>query len=177
MAKQLLKLNRLSGPKKLSQYLFIYSLRTLHKRHSFESLAHEEVESQRNQLLVSVYLNLWISYIKIKSFCDSIKYCNSSLKLDPKNVKSLFRRGLAFHGLKDYQMARDDFMAYLRHESNNKAARNHLIFCNNAIKAETQVNRNTFTKLFAKQTLQKNDENKVSVDIQDKEEIDCANIY
>jgi hypothetical protein len=30
--------------------------------------------------------------------------------------------------------------------------------------------------LFAKQTLQKKEENKVSAHIQDKEEIDCANI-
>jgi hypothetical protein len=30
--------------------------------------------------------------------------------------------------------------------------------------------------LFAKQTLQKKEENKLSADIQDKEEIDCANI-
>jgi hypothetical protein len=66
-------------------------------------------------------------------------------------------------------------VATLRHEPNNKA-RNHLIFCNNAIKAKTQINRNIFTKSFAKQTPQKKKENKVSAHIQDKEEIDCANI-
>jgi hypothetical protein len=45
-----------------------------------------------------------------------------------------------------------------------------------AIKVETQINRNTFTKLFAKQTLRKKEENKFSAHIKDKEEIDCANI-
>ncbi len=56
--------------------------------------------------------------------------------MDPKSLKALFRRGLTFHGLKDYRMARDDFVATLLHEPNNKATRNYLIFCNNAIKAE-----------------------------------------
>ncbi len=56
--------------------------------------------------------------------------------MDPKNATALFRRGLAFHGLKDYRMARDDFVATLHYEPNNKEARNHLIVCNNAIKAE-----------------------------------------
>jgi hypothetical protein len=46
----------------------------------------------------------------------------------------------------------------------------------NAIKVETQINRNIFTKLFAKQTLRKKEENKFSAHTQDKEVIDCVNI-
>lgn len=53
-------------------------------------------------------LNSAVVELKLGNYQDVIFTCNEALKLDPKSVKALFRRGQAKSALKLYESALDD---------------------------------------------------------------------
>ena len=97
-----------------------------------------------------------MAYLKVDNFVEAIKNCDKALAIDAKNEKGLFRRGQAYFGQKDYDLAKNDFNAVLQLDPNNKAAKNQLILAANAIKAQLEKERTTYRnmfELFAKQDL------------------------
>ncbi|CAG2183622.1 unnamed protein product, partial [Oppiella nova] len=81
------------------------------------------------------------------------------------NEKGLFRRGQAYFGQKDYDLARNDFNAVLQLDPNNKAAKNQLVLSLNAIKAQLEKEKTTYRNMFerfAKQDLKKESKTKES---------------
>lgn len=107
-----------------------------------------EDKAKRDALILAAHLNLAMSYLKCSEYNEAVKQCDSALEIDAKNEKGLFRRGLARFGQKEYELAKNDFNAVLTLDANNKAAKNQIIACNNAIKAELERDRKTYRNMF-----------------------------
>ena len=115
-----------------------------------------ELKAQSNELLLAGYLNLAMAYLKVENYSEAIKNCDKALAIDKDNEKGLFRRGQAYYGQKEYELARNDFNAVLKLDPNNKAAKNQLVLSLNAIKAQLEKEKTTYRnmfELFAKQDL------------------------
>jgi FK506-binding protein 4/5 len=107
-----------------------------------------ELKTKSNELLLAGYLNLAMAYLKLDNYSEAIKNCDKALGIDPKNEKGLFRRGQAYFGQKDYDLAKNDFNAVLQLDPNNKAAKNQLLSCINAIKAQLEKEKSTYRNMF-----------------------------
>lgn len=71
---------------------------------------------------VSVYfVNRAMAHLKTNSFLEAEKDCTRGIQLQPKNVKALWRRGIALRELGRVIEARRDFEAGLAIEPNNKS--------------------------------------------------------
>ncbi|BFU18289.1 chaperone protein dnaK, putative [Entamoeba histolytica HM-1:IMSS-B] len=64
----------------------------------------EEID-KCNQMKLSLYLNLALCYLKVDKLNKALDNAESALKIDGKNVKGLFRKGMALNGLKKYEEA------------------------------------------------------------------------
>ncbi|KAL7335862.1 hypothetical protein PS15p_201278 [Mucor circinelloides] len=67
------------------------------------------------------FVNRAMAYLKTNSFLEAEKDCSRGLQLQPKNVKALWRRGIALRELGRHNEARKDFEAGLMIEPNNKS--------------------------------------------------------
>lgn len=117
-----------------------------------------ELKTKSEELLLAGYLNLSMAYLKVDNYLEVIKNCDKALEIDPNNEKGLFRRGQAYYGQKEYDLALKEFNAVLKLDPNNKAAKNQLVLCNNAIKVQIQKEKSTYRnmfELFAKQDREK----------------------
>ena len=115
-----------------------------------------ELKAQSQELLLAGHLNLAMAYLKVDNFAEAVKNCDKALAIDANNEKGLFRRGQAYLGLKEYDLAKNDFQAVLKLDPNNKAAKNQLLQCVQAIKAQLEKEKTTYRnmfELFAKQDL------------------------
>jgi len=65
--------------------------------------------------------NLAACHLKLEQFEDVCKVCGKVLSCDSDNVKCLYRRGVAYSKLNDYELARKDFTRAKELEPNNKA--------------------------------------------------------
>ena len=52
--------------------------------------------------------NRALAFLKCNEFKKALDDCNAANKLDPKNIKAIWRRISAFRGLKEYQKALED---------------------------------------------------------------------
>ena len=52
--------------------------------------------------------NRALAFLKCNEFKKALDDCNAANKLDPKNIKAIWRRISAFRGLKEYQRALED---------------------------------------------------------------------
>ncbi|XP_076326507.1 peptidyl-prolyl cis-trans isomerase FKBP4-like [Tachypleus tridentatus] len=116
----------------------------------FEKYDEEERKKQCETLLLAAHLNLAMCYLKVDNNKEAISSCDKALEKDPNNVKGFFRRGQARMGLKDYDIAKEDFEMVLKLDNNNKAARNQIVLCNNKIKEYKQREKNTYRNMFEK---------------------------
>ena len=115
-----------------------------------------DLKAQSSELLLAGHLNLAMAYLKVDNFVEVIKNCDKALAIDPNNEKGLFRRGQAYYGQKEYDLAKNDFTAVLKLDPNNKAAKNQLLLTVQAIKAQLEKEKTTYRnmfELFAKQDL------------------------
>ncbi|GFR29616.1 inactive peptidyl-prolyl cis-trans isomerase FKBP6 [Trichonephila clavata] len=69
------------------------------------SVANEEEDKQRNEYLLKLYLNLSICYLNVQNPQKALIYADLALKLDPDNVKGLFRMGKALYLAGSYDRA------------------------------------------------------------------------
>lgn len=75
----------------------------------FKDQTTEDVEKKLLDEFQLVNLtNLAATELKLKKFVDVIFSCNAAIKLDPKNSKAFYRRGMAHAELKNYELALDD---------------------------------------------------------------------
>ncbi|NXJ79619.1 TOM34 protein, partial [Trogon melanurus] len=70
----------------------------------------------------ATYTNRALCYLSLKQYQDAVQDCTEALRLDPKNVKALYRRAQAFKELKDYKASVADIKSLLKTEPKNTAA-------------------------------------------------------
>ncbi|XP_014796714.1 PREDICTED: mitochondrial import receptor subunit TOM34 [Calidris pugnax] len=70
----------------------------------------------------ATYTNRALCYLTLKQYKDAVQDCTEALRLDPKNVKALYRRAQALKELKDYKSSIADIKSLLKTEPKNTAA-------------------------------------------------------
>ncbi|NXQ79170.1 TOM34 protein, partial [Nyctibius grandis] len=70
----------------------------------------------------ATYTNRALCYLTLKQYKEAVQDCTEALRLDPKNVKALYRRAQALKGLKDYRSSIADIKSLLKTEPKNTAA-------------------------------------------------------
>ncbi|NWW72286.1 TOM34 protein, partial [Climacteris rufus] len=70
----------------------------------------------------ATYTNRALCYLALKQYKAAAQDCTEALKLDPKNVKALYRRAQALKELKDYKSSIGDIKSLLKTEPKNTAA-------------------------------------------------------
>lgn len=113
-------------------------------------VADKEIESERNSLLLASYLNASLCQLKLKDYFDAKNSASAALKIDPKNVKALFRRGQAFLSLAEPQFASDDFKKCLEIDPNNTAAKTQLATCGKILKEQLKKEKQIYANMFDK---------------------------
>jgi tetratricopeptide (TPR) repeat protein len=80
-------------------------------------------DEQVKALLVTLQNNLSMVFFKQNKMKVSRDVATKSLKIEPKNVKALYRRSMAHRKMGDLEKARDDLKEALKYEPNNAAVR------------------------------------------------------
>ncbi|KAM9285759.1 mitochondrial import receptor subunit TOM34 [Morus bassanus] len=70
----------------------------------------------------ATYTNRALCYLTLKQYKEAVQDCTEALRLDPKNVKALYRRAQALKELKDYKSSIADSKSLLKIEPKNTAA-------------------------------------------------------
>ncbi|NXC16604.1 TOM34 protein, partial [Corythaeola cristata] len=70
----------------------------------------------------ATYTNRALCYLTLKQYKEAEQDCTEALRLDPKNVKALYRRAQALKELKDYKSSIADIKSLLKTEPKNTAA-------------------------------------------------------
>ncbi|KFQ20274.1 Mitochondrial import receptor subunit TOM34, partial [Mesitornis unicolor] len=70
----------------------------------------------------ATYTNRALCYLNLKQYKEAVQDCTEALRLDPKNVKALYRRAQALKELKDYKSSIADIKSLLKTEPKNTAA-------------------------------------------------------
>ncbi|NXN95518.1 TOM34 protein, partial [Rhinopomastus cyanomelas] len=70
----------------------------------------------------ATYTNRALCYLALKQYKEVAQDCTEALRLDPKNVKALYRRAQALKELKDYKSSIADINSLLKIEPKNTAA-------------------------------------------------------
>ncbi|RLV98732.1 hypothetical protein DV515_00010378 [Chloebia gouldiae] len=70
----------------------------------------------------ATYTNRALCFLTLKQYKEAAQDCTEALKLDPKNVKALYRRAQALKELKDYKSSIADIKSLLKTEPKNTAA-------------------------------------------------------
>lgn len=85
-----------------------------------------ELDGTAQKLLISLYCNAAQAMLKCGDHEGAREMADEALKLDPANIKALFRRGCAHASTAAWELARIDFQEVLRLDPSNDAARTEL---------------------------------------------------
>lgn len=110
----------------------------------------EDLETERDNLIVSAQLNLALCYLKTDQNVEAKDACNEALELSPQNEKALFRRGQAYLGLASPEIAIKDFEEVLKIDEKNTAAAKQIGICNNLIKKQLAKEKKLYANMFDK---------------------------
>jgi len=108
-----------------------------------------EDEETRKSLLLASYLNQAMCNVKLNRNPQAIRNCDDALDMDKHNLKGLYRRGLARIGINEPGLAKEDFLAVLTLEPDNKAAQTQVKLCDKKIAEHQQKEKIIFKKMFA----------------------------
>lgn len=109
-----------------------------------------ELKAERDSLMLAAHLNLAACHLKL-SDCKSAKdQCDKALEFDEKNVKALFRRGQAYIGLYEPQLAKGDFKLALEMDPSNKAVTAQLHVAVKMIQQQKEKDKATYSNMFDK---------------------------
>jgi peptidylprolyl isomerase len=116
------------------------------------SYAVNEGTDEEHALYVSCSLNVAMCSIKLKEWADAVKACTSVLKMDfeEKNIKALYRRGLARINLGLLQEAKEDLMAVYNEDPQNKDVRKALASLKEAHAENKKKEKAAFGGIFNK---------------------------
>nr|XP_019934502.1 PREDICTED: peptidyl-prolyl cis-trans isomerase FKBP4 [Paralichthys olivaceus] len=115
-----------------------------------ESSLSEEDEKKAKALRLAAHLNLAMCFLKLQEPNLALESCDKALELDPSNEKALFRRGEALFGMKEFDMARDNFQQVVQLYPANKAGKSQLALCQKRIKEQHEKDKRIYANMFQK---------------------------
>uniref|UniRef100_A0A182P654 peptidylprolyl isomerase n=1 Tax=Anopheles epiroticus TaxID=199890 RepID=A0A182P654_9DIPT len=101
-------------------------------------------------IMLAIHLNKILCLQKLNHHDEAKVACDDALKIDSKNVKALYRRGMSNLALGDLDRALRDFSTVLEIEPENKAAMNQMTICKHKIKAYNDQQKKVFANMFTK---------------------------
>ncbi|XP_019934502.2 peptidyl-prolyl cis-trans isomerase FKBP4 [Paralichthys olivaceus] len=115
-----------------------------------ESSLSEEDEKKAKALRLAAHLNLAMCFLKLQEPNLALESCDKALELDSSNEKALFRRGEALFGMKEFDMARDNFQQVVQLYPANKAGKSQLALCQKRIKEQHEKDKRIYANMFQK---------------------------
>jgi len=135
-----------------------------------------EHEKKSQQLLLAGFSNQALCHLKLMDGMGAFKACESALKLDPKNVKALFRRGQSAEISQEWEDAIGYFKAVVEVDPKNTAALNKIKFCRNKVMSFKQAQKKKYANMFERTNFKEpdpvltKDDNQTKPDFSDEEE-------
>lgn len=113
---------------------------------SINKIQIEEIES----LKVVSYLNSALCNLKSNRHTQAKNDCENALKIEPTNVKALFRKGEALIGLHELILAKRCFETVLRYEPKNSAVMMKIFECNDKLRSQKKLEKSVYSNMFEK---------------------------
>jgi len=126
----------------------------------YDSSFTDEEKKQANELKLPCYLNLAASYLKEQDYKSVIDNSKKALEIDSKNVKGLWRRGVAYMSSGDWDFAKVDFEAALEIDPENKSVKTSYAQLKKKIAAADKKDRQRFQNLFQRLAEEEKEESK-----------------
>ncbi|KAH8582008.1 TPR repeat-containing [Cryptosporidium sp. chipmunk genotype I] len=101
-----------------------------------------------SELRQSLQLNLAMIYVKIQEWSKAIQVTGQVLKNNSKNVKALYRRGLARLGFGMYEESKEDFQMVLKLDPSNADAHRQLKILRQKIQEDNEKSKSGFSRMF-----------------------------
>ncbi|XP_065355698.1 FK506-binding protein 59 [Calliphora vicina] len=127
-----------------------YALAIKMYKKSVNILTDENNDEECNKLRVAAYSNQALCYQKTNEQFEGKHACDEALKLEPNNIKALYRRGQCNLATNEYKDALVDFQKVLELEPSNKAAQNQIQICKHKIKEANDKEKKIYANMFAK---------------------------
>jgi len=108
------------------------------------------VPDHSKELYISCLNNAAMCLLKIKRYSATVSACSTVLKVDEKNVKALYRRGVASMKAEDFSQAKKDLLFARTIDKENKAVIKACSELKGAITAAKQKEKNMFANIFEK---------------------------
>jgi tetratricopeptide (TPR) repeat protein len=117
-----------------------------------EDVTGNDVPEAERPLYVSCWSNAAMCYVKLKEWSDVTRACNHVLEIESetKNIKALYRRGLARVNLGLYKEAKADLMDAYKIDNANKDVRKALALLKAEIANSKKKEKEAFGGLFNK---------------------------
>jgi len=107
-----------------------------------------DVSSDLKALLVSLYGNCAMVALKLNNYRDALLSSSQVLKYDSENVKSLYRRAVAYNNLGYYDDAKEDLTKILAKDASNASAKKELMQVQRNIKEKKESEKKTYANMF-----------------------------
>eukprot|EP01105_Mastigella_eilhardi_P025338 TRINITY_DN6871_c0_g1_i2.p1 TRINITY_DN6871_c0_g1~~TRINITY_DN6871_c0_g1_i2.p1 ORF type:complete len:496 (+),score=220.68 TRINITY_DN6871_c0_g1_i2:60-1547(+) len=146
--KKRLEGNQLYGQKKIARALKKYK-RALNYVESDYRMSEEEKKKAKS-LKLPCYLNIAACKVLTKEWPEVLENCKKALEIESTNVKALLRRGKAYSGTDDWELAERDFNSVLTQQPDNAEAKKELALLNKKIARQNARDKKTFAGLFQK---------------------------
>lgn len=105
---------------------------------------------ESKKLKIASNNNIALCYQKTNDYFKGRQACIEALKLDPVNIKSLYRRGQCSLAINEFKEALDDFEKVIELEPTNKAAINQIQICKQQIKEANDKEKKVYANMFKK---------------------------
>jgi len=109
----------------------------------------EEEKEQINNLKLPIQINLSLCYFKINDVKKSLDYANKALEIDPRNVKGLYRRGLAYAENSQWEYSLADYEKVLELDPGNAAAARAKAKLLKSMSKQDQKDKKRYANLFS----------------------------
>ncbi|CDI87887.1 peptidyl-prolyl isomerase, putative [Eimeria praecox] len=110
----------------------------------------EQQQIQKQSVEVSLRLNLSNCYLKTGEYAQAIDEASAAIKLDEKNSKAWYRRGVARAAFGFLDEARCDLASAARLDPRNVEIRNELKKCKEKLEEVRRKEKSTFGAMFTK---------------------------
>eukprot|EP01123_Difflugia_compressa_P011155 TRINITY_DN4355_c0_g1_i1.p1 TRINITY_DN4355_c0_g1~~TRINITY_DN4355_c0_g1_i1.p1 ORF type:complete len:276 (-),score=75.46 TRINITY_DN4355_c0_g1_i1:112-861(-) len=113
-----------------------------------ESSLKEDEKNKVKELKLTSYLNLAAVYIKLQKFKPAVENATHALQIDEKNIKGLWRRGVAEMNNGDWDNAKKDFDHALEIDPENKSVKTSYAQLKKKISSADKKDKQRYQNLF-----------------------------